>query len=84
MAKHFGISVARGSIILTIGSRTVHLCRDYVERKRIPELFEFHAGEEQGHWEVLVLRTWLIEFSGQPGAEEQGGTVANRRPLMAH
>ncbi|MFM0323719.1 hypothetical protein [Caballeronia glebae] len=74
MAK-FEFSITRGSTIVTIMGRTVHLCRDYVERKRTPKLFEVHAGEERGNWEVLVLRRWLVEFSGMAAHGE--GPVAS-------
>jgi hypothetical protein len=63
--RFFSFDREPGSIIITVAGRTVHLCRDYVSRSRVPDAFEVHAGESAGHFEVLILRRWLIEFSGE-------------------
>jgi hypothetical protein len=63
--RFFSFDREPGSIIITVSGRTVNLCRDYVSRNRVPDLFEVHAGESAGHFEVLILRRWLIEFSGE-------------------
>ncbi|SOE81971.1 hypothetical protein SAMN05446927_5274 [Caballeronia arationis] len=44
----FAISITRGSTIVTFMGRTVHLSRDYVERKRTPKLFEVRKGAGPG------------------------------------
>lgn len=61
--RFFSFDREPGSTIITVAGRTVHLCRDYVIRNRVPKLFEVCAGECAGHFEVLILRRWLMEFS---------------------
>ncbi|EHP37649.1 hypothetical protein OR16_41646 [Cupriavidus basilensis OR16] len=48
---------------LRIGNRALHVCPDYVTRNRTPRLFEAHAGEDKGSWELLILRRWLVTAS---------------------
>ncbi|WP_427311045.1 hypothetical protein [Cupriavidus sp. H39] len=57
------LSIDGASSILRIGKRALHICPDYVERARIPRMFEAYAGEEKGSWELLILRRWLVSAS---------------------
>ena len=57
-------AIVSNAFLLRIGRREISICKDF--RKRFYEtnpLIECHAGNNAGHVEILLLRSWLVVFS---------------------
>jgi hypothetical protein len=60
----FGFQVAPSSFSLRFGKRELSVCRDFRQRYyRVHPLLDCSTGQQAGHLEMLLMRTWLIKLS---------------------
>jgi hypothetical protein len=60
----FSLQYAPSTFSLRFGSRELSISRDFRQRYyAVHPLLDCATGQQRGHLEMLVLRTWLVKLS---------------------
>ena len=64
LPSRFGREYLPVSLLVRFGKRELHVCRDFRSRYyTVSPLIDISAGVARGHFEILLLRRWLVVFT---------------------